>query len=892
MENAGQKVTVKSARSTVSSALSALLTAQRLQRDTTRNANSAQQQQLQSLTAQQQNETRIAQQEQTRQLQAYEQLRARLDQTIRWQKPLEDVVAALYADALRDLPAPQSSITTDVECDLAALLAQIHPIGENLQKAALQVAQCLLTLEKSNEVIQFLESWRHLVAYPIGKEAIQLQCEGYLQLARRAIAQEDWPGARQSISKILAIVPTHPRAAELLRETYLIPARAARANQNWQGIRTCLEPWWQTHPSDSEATQLLVESYYRPGFEALQRKHWAQARAAFQACLQFLTPPNLYARGKIYEPISLGTSPGSGHTHTDTPLTWERVQARIRETHLRPALMALEQREWKKVRDELHPWRQNHSDDFQTDTTLFESYYRPALELLEAGEWRQARNAFRACLQYSHAGNKAQDGIRETYFRPAQRALKQGLFADARSLVNEYLQESSRDRKAFELLARINAAERWNRLKIGTFLVVALLALIFLCLVGVWVTKWFNDAGQSRQAWLAHQNQDWGTACVAFQAVYKTQYQLETTRVGLLDSCYHALEASIKQEAWAEGAQWVQVVEEYNYAYKDILKLIRDLPPLQAEVNNRYTTLWSNGKPKLQQTFMVTSVPVNFLRFSPNEKYIAAISTASKESPAHVIVGDLTSNTVHHIPVEATTLTFDPAGNEIALGLQNGVSFLNAVTLEITPFLEGAPVTALAFSEQGAYLAVAQNNQNLSVVARQDKTIAWNAPGAVGVSGLTFVDDRRLAIAYQNGQAEIREIDGTVLKVFLHRKQVLWWQDPIAVQSIAASRDMDLLATGDAEGALWLWNLKDGNLVQKLTPGIGPIQRLKFSPDGALLLIASQSQAQLVRVKDGVRVQQLTNWPDVPTGVDFSPLGNYILIGLQNKKMNIYSVSP
>jgi len=80
-------------------------------------------------------------------------------------------------------------------------------------------------------------------------------------------------------------------------------------------------------------------------------------------------------------------------------------------------------------------------------------------------------------------------------------------------------------------------------------------------------------------------------------------------------------------------------------------------------------------------------------------------------------------------------------------------------------------------------------------------------------------------------------------------------------------------ATVSKDGAVSLWRMADLNVLRVFDRLDSPATSLSFSPDGALLAIASEDDKQLdvVRVADGSRVRTLSVSPYKPTAVAWAP---------------------
>lgn len=104
-----------------------------------------------------------------------------------------------------------------------------------------------------------------------------------------------------------------------------------------------------------------------------------------------------------------------------------------------------------------------------------------------------------------------------------------------------------------------------------------------------------------------------------------------------------------------------------------------------------------------------------------------------------------------------------------------------------------------------------------------------------------------------------------------------------AVTSVAYSPDGKLLATGCADAAARLWNVKSGKLV-KVFLGDDGVGGVAFSPDGRYLAVG-RNDVRIREVESGRLVRSLTDHEDPVTDVAFSPDGR--LLGTSSRDATI-----
>jgi WD40 repeat protein len=98
------------------------------------------------------------------------------------------------------------------------------------------------------------------------------------------------------------------------------------------------------------------------------------------------------------------------------------------------------------------------------------------------------------------------------------------------------------------------------------------------------------------------------------------------------------------------------------------------------------------------------------------------------------------------------------------------------------------------------------------------------------------------------------------------------------IAALGLSRDGRLLAVGDGDGTMAIYDLRTRQLLQEKFQGHDQVIDLEFSPDGSLLAVATTGFSEPVRLWDvhGARIRHTLARADnnhVVTGVEFSPDG-------------------
>ncbi|MHB9024511.1 MAG: Ig-like domain-containing protein [Armatimonadota bacterium] len=100
--------------------------------------------------------------------------------------------------------------------------------------------------------------------------------------------------------------------------------------------------------------------------------------------------------------------------------------------------------------------------------------------------------------------------------------------------------------------------------------------------------------------------------------------------------------------------------------------------------------------------------------------------------------------------------------------------------------------------------------------------------------------------------------------------------------AIAFSADSTMVAAGDNDGHVRIYDTSTGSTLQNLNPQTGTVRGVAFSPDGSLIAVAGNSRATIWDVATGSRLLNLsdgTAWQDGAAGVCFSPDASTLLVG-------------
>ncbi len=228
-----------------------------------------------------------------------------------------------------------------------------------------------------------------------------------------------------------------------------------------------------------------------------------------------------------------------------------------------------------------------------------------------------------------------------------------------------------------------------------------------------------------------------------------------------------------------------------------------------------------------------------------------------------------------------SALAFSPDSTTLAIGSEGSISLRDVDSLLVRsgPRTVDAPVTALAFSSDGALLAATTGEQGFlfNRIVRDpafDAKSRSRSRARVEPAGYDLTNSRRLSgheglvtgigIAPSGELTATSGADGTV-RLWETRGGIVDKTQPDVVvreiprsAALAYSPDSRCLAVGTAD-SIRLWDARVGVEMARLANRSGDASRLAFSPDGAHLASASRDWPILVWTVAGQRVELALN---------------------------------
>jgi WD40 repeat protein len=256
---------------------------------------------------------------------------------------------------------------------------------------------------------------------------------------------------------------------------------------------------------------------------------------------------------------------------------------------------------------------------------------------------------------------------------------------------------------------------------------------------------------------------------------------------------------------------------------------------------------------------------------------------------------ELAGGPSHRLPV--TGACFSPQGILVTVG-SDGIACISSPGAGVVRHSMGHPLFAVAISPEGHVVAVAGEasvadrcEPRLTLVeigtGRELARLAWRqgeikalawAPRATLLASVGVMEDDEGAAILWDTKA--------------HREVRRFVRSGPPIAAVAFSPDGVALATGDGNGQVRLFSVKDGREIRSLAePEVDePIRALAFSPDGRLLVSASRRALRVWNVDGGTLRRTLEEIDGGFLSVAFSPDGRRIAAGSRRSAVHLFEI--
>ncbi|MCP4695717.1 MAG: hypothetical protein GY862_02540 [Gammaproteobacteria bacterium] len=276
---------------------------------------------------------------------------------------------------------------------------------------------------------------------------------------------------------------------------------------------------------------------------------------------------------------------------------------------------------------------------------------------------------------------------------------------------------------------------------------------------------------------------------------------------------------------------------------------------------------------------------ISALAFSPSEKLLVS---ASYDGTVRLwdITAQKTMRTLEGHPGGVESLAFSPDGMRLATGGDdNSVRLWGVASGRLVRELKGHEndVLGIRFAEDGNRLISASRDRTLRV---------WDSKTGVTLRILQGHTAGITALATHAGQIFSAAADRTVRRWDAALPHQQLFDLPDAPVSVAIAPEGDKAAVGFVNGSLRLYSLLAPSLLwEQETAHDQDIQRLAFSPDGALLASAGFDDAvKLWQVKDNKLYEQrsLTEHTKGVYAIAFSPNGQLLATAGNDGRIGLF----
>lgn len=242
------------------------------------------------------------------------------------------------------------------------------------------------------------------------------------------------------------------------------------------------------------------------------------------------------------------------------------------------------------------------------------------------------------------------------------------------------------------------------------------------------------------------------------------------------------------------------------------------------------------------------------------------------------------------------SVDLSPNGEHAATASSDGsIIIWDVISSEILHTLEGhtQAVNRAIYSPDGAFIASGGDDGHILIWdTTSDDAISVVKDIEVGspVSDMKYTGDGlKLVVATYEGQPLLIDVaDGQIIQEYEgHARRVL---------SIAVSPDGRTMATGAADGTIFVWDIETGERLQRYTHhpdegvGVSRILSLDYSPNGHMLLFGSLDGELSLWHLETNNIIVLEHGERGIWSVDFSPDGRFAVSGLADGTLTLWDV--
>lgn len=313
---------------------------------------------------------------------------------------------------------------------------------------------------------------------------------------------------------------------------------------------------------------------------------------------------------------------------------------------------------------------------------------------------------------------------------------------------------------------------------------------------------------------------------------------------------------------------------------------------------DRSVRLFSTTSGSLSASFMEHTRAVRAIAFSPDAKMLASASDDRTIKIWDVNSGSLLVS-LGDKAFWVFSTAISPDGRLIAATSGSTVKIWNAATGQLLKTLEGAQgwTMSVAFSPDGQFIAAgnqkASNDEHYGIhiwEVRSGKLIQTLIGHSNWTRSLAFSPDGKSifsAGAYR--QLYVSDLNtGKMINRFPQIRE----DDNYTVSGVSISPDGRIIATGNDDKTIRLWNAASGEFIGALRGHNDRILMLAFSPDGRQLASASRDRTvKLWEAKGGRLIRSFEGHTDSVFSVAFSPDGRQLASGGADQTIKLWEVA-